>query len=59
MVAWGSSTGDKSERMGFVLKTFMVLILASALEIGVDALIRIKLSGATYSMVAGAVTLFA
>jgi len=42
-----------------ILKTFVVLILASALEVGGDALIRIGLGGATYSMAAGAVTLFA
>ncbi len=42
-----------------ILRTFVVLILASALEVGGDALIRIGLGGATYSMAAGAVTLFA
>ena len=42
-----------------ILKTLALLILASALEVGGDALIRIGLRGAPYSMIAGAATLFA
>jgi small multidrug resistance family-3 protein len=42
-----------------ILKAFGTLVLAAALEVGGDALIRIGLEGATYSMVAGAATLFA
>jgi hypothetical protein len=42
-----------------ILKVFGILILASALEVGGDALIRIGLAGPYYSMAAGAATLFA
>jgi drug/metabolite transporter (DMT)-like permease len=42
-----------------ILKALVTLVLAAALEVGGDALIRIGLEGATYSMVAGAATLFA
>ncbi|HKM99317.1 MAG TPA: hypothetical protein VJX23_02285 [Candidatus Binataceae bacterium] len=42
-----------------VLKVLAILIVASLLEVGGDALIRIGLEGPVYSMVAGAVTLFA
>jgi drug/metabolite transporter superfamily protein YnfA len=42
-----------------ILKTFAVLIVASALEVGGDALIRIGLRGTPYSIIAGAATLFA
>src|SRR5215831_21340053 len=42
-----------------ILKAFLILVVASALEVGGDALIRIGLRGTTYSVAAGAVTLFA
>lgn len=42
-----------------ILKTFALLVIAAILEVGGDALIRIGLAGAIYSMVAGALTLFA
>ncbi len=42
-----------------ILKVFGILILASFLEVGGDALIRIGLAGPYYSMAAGAATLFA
>ncbi|MGO9452928.1 MAG: hypothetical protein ACLQDV_18105 [Candidatus Binataceae bacterium] len=42
-----------------VLKVLAILIVASVLEVGGDALIRIGLQGPIYSMAAGAVTLFA
>ena len=42
-----------------ILKAFVTLILASTLEVGGDALIRLGLGGATYAMAAGALTLFA
>jgi hypothetical protein len=42
-----------------ILKAFIILIFASALEVGGDALIRLGLGGATYAMAAGALTLFA
>lgn len=42
-----------------IVKIFSILILAAALEVGGDALIRIGLAGPYYSMVAGAATLFA
>jgi hypothetical protein len=45
--------------MGLILKAFIILIFASALEVGGDALIRLGLGGATYAMAAGALTLFA
>ena len=37
----------------------MILVIASVLEVGGDALIRLGLGGATYAMAAGALTLFA
>ena len=42
-----------------ILKVFLTLVVASALEVGGDALVRIGLKGATYSLAAGALTLFA
>jgi len=42
-----------------ILKTFAILVLAALLEVGGDALIRIGLRGPGYSIVAGALTLFA
>lgn len=42
-----------------ILKTFALLLLAAALEVGGDALIRIGLRGAPYSIAAGGLTLFA
>jgi small multidrug resistance family-3 protein len=42
-----------------ILKVFLTLLVASALEVGGDALVRIGLKGAKYSLVAGALTLFA
>ena len=41
-----------------ILKALIILIIASALEVGGDALIRL-VGGATYGMAAGALTLFA
>jgi hypothetical protein len=42
-----------------ILKALSILVIAAALEVGGDALIRIGLEGATYSIAAGALTLFA
>ena len=42
-----------------ILKALIILIIASGLEVGGDALIRLGLGGATYAMAAGALTLFA
>ncbi|HYB90293.1 MAG TPA: hypothetical protein VEC38_04530 [Candidatus Binataceae bacterium] len=42
-----------------MLVAFIIMVAAAGLEVGGDALIRIGLGGATYSMAAGAVTLFA
>ena len=42
-----------------IIQALAILIIAAALEVGGDALIRIGLQGATYSLAAGAVTLFA
>lgn len=42
-----------------ILKVCSILVLASALEVGGDALIRVGLNGATYFMAAGGLTLFA
>ena len=42
-----------------ILRTFFILVLAAALEVGGDALVRIGLGGPRYWMVAGALTLFA
>jgi len=42
-----------------MLEAFIIMVVAAALEVGGDALIRIGLGGATYSMAAGAATLFA
>ena len=42
-----------------ILKTLIILIIASGLEVGGDALVRLGLGGATYAMAAGALTLFA
>jgi small multidrug resistance family-3 protein len=42
-----------------ILRTFAILVVAALLEVGGDALIRIGLRGPGYSIVAGALTLFA
>lgn len=42
-----------------ILKTLAILILAAALEVGGDALVRIGLRGPAYWMAAGGVALFA
>ena len=42
-----------------ILKTLAILVLAAALEVGGDALIRIGLRGPAYWLAAGAVILFA
>ena len=42
-----------------ILKTLAILILAAALEVGGDALVRIGLRGPAYWMAAGALVLFA
>ncbi len=41
-----------------ILKTLALLMLAAALEVGGDALIRVGLRGAPYSIAAGGLTLF-
>ena len=45
-------------RRVLILKALSILVIAAALEVGGDALIRIGLQGATYSLGAGALTLF-
>ena len=42
-----------------ILKTLAILILAAALEVGGDALIRIGLRGPAYWLAAGGIVLFA
>ncbi|HEY2107511.1 MAG TPA: hypothetical protein VGH29_17055, partial [Candidatus Binataceae bacterium] len=42
-----------------IIKALSILVIAAALEVGGDALIRIGLQGTTYSLAAGALTLFA
>jgi len=42
-----------------VLKALLILIVAAALEVGGDALVRIGLGGPTYAIAAGAATLLA
>lgn len=42
-----------------ILKAFIILVAASALEVGGDALVRIGLEGRGYSIAAGAATLLA
>ena len=42
-----------------ILRTLAILILAAALEVGGDALVRIGLHSYGYSLAAGAFTLFA
>jgi len=42
-----------------ILKALLILVAASALEVGGDALVRIGLAGPTYSIAAGAATLLA
>ena len=42
-----------------IVKVSLILIVASVLEVGGDALIRLGLNGAIYAMVAGGLTLFA
>jgi len=42
-----------------ILKTLAVLVLAAALEVGGDALVRIGLRGPAYWLVAGGLILFA
>ena len=42
-----------------ILKTLAILILAAALEVGGDALVRIGLRGPAYWMAAGGLVLFA
>jgi len=46
-------------RRHFILKAFIILVLAAFLEVGGDALIRMGLEGARYFIVAGGLTLFA
>jgi drug/metabolite transporter superfamily protein YnfA len=41
-----------------ILKTFAILIVAAALEVGGDALIRLGLVGPAYWLAAGGITLF-
>lgn len=42
-----------------IIRALSILVIAAALEVGGDALIRIGLQGTTYSLAAGALTLFA
>ena len=42
-----------------ILRVLTILVLASALEVGGDALVRIGLEGPRYSVAAGALTLLA
>ena len=42
-----------------ILKVLLILVLASALEVGGDALVRIGLAGSAYSIAAGGATLLA
>ena len=42
-----------------IVKAFIILVVAAALEVGGDALVRIGLTGPRYAMAAGALTLFA
>ncbi len=42
-----------------ILKTLAILVLAAALEVGGDALVRIGLRGPAYWMAAGGLVLFA
>jgi drug/metabolite transporter superfamily protein YnfA len=42
-----------------ILKTLAILVLAAALEVGGDALVRIGLRGPAYWLVAGGLVLFA
>ena len=42
-----------------ILKTLAILVLAAALEVGGDALVRIGLRGPAYLMAAGGLVLFA
>jgi small multidrug resistance family-3 protein len=42
-----------------ILRAFIVLVAAAGLEVGGDALVRIGLTGPSYSIAAGAATLFA
>jgi drug/metabolite transporter superfamily protein YnfA len=42
-----------------VLKAFVILVVAAALEVGGDALIRVGLRSSSYSIAAGAASLFA
>ena len=41
-----------------IVKTFIILVVAAALEVGGDALVRIGLTGPRYIMAAGGLTLF-
>jgi len=42
-----------------ILKTFAILVVAAALEVGGDALVRLGLAGSAYWLAAGGITLFA
>jgi small multidrug resistance family-3 protein len=46
-------------RMALILRVLVILVLAAALEVGGDALVRIGLGGRSYMIAAGAVTLLA
>ena len=39
-----------------IVKAFVILVLAAALEVGGDALVRIGLGGRSYLIAAGAIT---
>jgi hypothetical protein len=55
---WGTDVVSAAtvQRRLLILKAFSILVIAAALEVGGDALIRIGLEGATYSIAAGALT---
>jgi small multidrug resistance family-3 protein len=52
-------TAATVRRSVLIVKAFSILVIAATLEVGGDALIRVGLEGATYSIAAGALTLFA
>jgi small multidrug resistance family-3 protein len=52
-----SSVGGGSGRGVLILKALVILILAAALEVGGDALVRMGLGGRSYLIGAGAITL--
>jgi drug/metabolite transporter superfamily protein YnfA len=45
-------------RVLLILQVFIILVLAAALEVGGDALVRMGLEGTAYYLIAGGLTLF-